>query len=98
MYRQLGTDRHPRPNPASRPTTLVRSTSMHGYALFDTTLGRCAIAWGERGIACVELPGRDDDATVRRIRRALPDAAETTPPPDVAHAVEAIQRLLDGAP
>ena len=71
---------------------------MHGYTFFDTTLGRCAIAWGERGIAGVELPGRDDAATVRRIRRALPDAAETAPTPEVERAVAAIQRLLAGEP
>jgi methylated-DNA-[protein]-cysteine S-methyltransferase len=33
---------------------------MYGFTLFDTALGRCGIAWGERGIAAVELPGRDD--------------------------------------
>ena len=71
---------------------------MHGYTLFDTEIGRCAIAWGERGIAAVELPGRDDAATVRRIRRALPNAVETPPPADVARAVAAIQRLLAGEP
>jgi len=71
---------------------------MHGYALFDTTLGRCAIAWGERGIACVELPGRDDDATVRRIRRALPDAIEMAAPEHISQAIAAIQRLLAGEP
>jgi methylated-DNA-[protein]-cysteine S-methyltransferase len=71
---------------------------MHGYALFDTTLGRCAIAWSERGIAAVELPGRDDAATLRRIARAFPHAGETTPPPPVRAAIHAITRLLDGEP
>jgi methylated-DNA-[protein]-cysteine S-methyltransferase len=71
---------------------------MHGYALFDTTLGRCAIAWSERGIAAVELPGADDAATIRRIARALPRAAETSPPPQIAAAIAAITRLLDGEP
>src|SRR5687768_8266139 len=70
---------------------------MHGYALFDTTLGRCAIAWSERGIAGVELPGGDDAATLRRIARALPDAAEADPPAAVADAIGAIAALLDGA-
>ena len=53
---------------------------MHSFALFDTALGRCAIAWGSAGIAGVELPGGDDAATVRRIRRAFPDAEQTAPP------------------
>ena len=71
---------------------------MHGYTLFDTALGRCAIAWGEHGVADVELPARDDAATLRRLRRALPDAREEAPPPDVADAIDAIVRLLDGEP
>jgi methylated-DNA-[protein]-cysteine S-methyltransferase len=71
---------------------------MHGYTLFDTALGRCAIAWGERGIAGVELPARDVEATLGRLRRALPDAREDTPPPGVAAAIAAIARLLDGEP
>ena len=32
----------------SRPGALVRSRGMHGFTLFDTALGRCAIAWGAR--------------------------------------------------
>ena len=71
---------------------------MHGYALFDTTLGRCAIAWSERGIAAVELPGADDAATVRRIGKTLPQAGEATPPPHIADAIAAITRLLEGEP
>ena len=44
---------------------------MHAYAFFDTALGRCAIAWGPRGIAAVELPGSDDRSTRRRILRCM---------------------------
>ena len=71
---------------------------MHGYTLFDTALGRCAIAWGDHGVAGVELPARDDEATLRRRRRALPDVREDTPPRDVSEAIDAIVRLLDGEP
>jgi len=71
---------------------------MYGYALFDTALGRCAIAWSERGVVATQLPGSDDAATRRRIARALPDAVEAVPPPDVAAAIEAITGLLAGAP
>jgi methylated-DNA-[protein]-cysteine S-methyltransferase len=27
-----------------------------GYALFDTTVGRCGIGWAAHGIAAVQLP------------------------------------------
>jgi methylated-DNA-[protein]-cysteine S-methyltransferase len=71
---------------------------MHGYAFFDTPLGRCAIAWSERGVVGTQLPGSDDTATRRRILPALPDAVESTPPPSVAAAIDAITGLLSGAP
>jgi methylated-DNA-[protein]-cysteine S-methyltransferase len=71
---------------------------MHGYAFFDTPLGRCAIAWSERGVVGTQLPGGDDAATRRRIVRALPDAVESTPPSSVADAIDAITGLLAGAP
>jgi methylated-DNA-[protein]-cysteine S-methyltransferase len=71
---------------------------MYAYALFDTTLGRCAIAWGPRGVAAVELPGSDDRSTRRRLERALPGASEAVPPADVADAIAGIVALLDGEP
>ena len=71
---------------------------MYGFTLFDTALGRCGIAWGERGIAAIELPGRDDAATRRRLVRAVPGAIEAAPPDDVAAAIDAIARLFDGEP
>jgi methylated-DNA-[protein]-cysteine S-methyltransferase len=71
---------------------------MHGYTLFDTALGRCAIAWSDHGIAAVELPDRDEAAMRRRVRRALPDAREAAPPPEVADAIDAITGLFDGRP
>jgi methylated-DNA-[protein]-cysteine S-methyltransferase len=71
---------------------------MHGYTFFDTALGRCAIGWGPHGILTVELPGRDDNATRRRIRRTLPDAVESIPPAHVERAIAAIAGLFDGEP
>ncbi len=69
---------------------------MHCFTFFDTALGRCAIAWGPRGIAAVGLPGTDERATRRRILRALPGARESSPPPDVQRAIDAIAGLLEG--
>jgi methylated-DNA-[protein]-cysteine S-methyltransferase len=71
---------------------------MHGYTLFDTTLGRCAIAWGPRGIVSIELPGRDDQSTRRRVLRAVPGAREATPPAAVRRAIDVIAGLFDGEP
>lgn len=71
---------------------------MYAYALFDTALGRCAIAWGPRGIVGVELPGSDDRSTRRRIARSLPGATEAAPPEDMARAIDEIVALFEGEP
>jgi methylated-DNA-[protein]-cysteine S-methyltransferase len=71
---------------------------MYAYAFFDTALGRCAIAWGPRGVAAVELPGSEERSTRRRIERALPGAVEAAPPSHIAAAIAAIVALLDGEP
>jgi methylated-DNA-[protein]-cysteine S-methyltransferase len=71
---------------------------MYGYTFFDTTLGRCAIAWGPRGVASVELPGRDEAALRRRIVRFLPGARDVAPPEAIREAIGAIVALLDGDP
>jgi methylated-DNA-[protein]-cysteine S-methyltransferase len=66
------------------------------FALFDTAIGRCAIAWSERGTVAVRLPERDDAALRAQLLRRHPDANETTPPEDVAQAVDGITALLAG--
>ena len=67
-----------------------------GYTLFDTAVGRCGIAWNERGVCCVRLP----DARVRETRAQLalrvPGGGESTPPPPVQRAIDRIITLLQG--
>jgi methylated-DNA-[protein]-cysteine S-methyltransferase len=68
------------------------------FALFDTAIGRCAIAWSGRGIVGVLLPERDDAATRARLLRRYPGAREAAPPNPVANAVEGIVALSAGEP
>ena len=67
-----------------------------GYALFDTAIGRCAIAWSERGVVSVQLPEARDAATRARIEKNFPGARETAPPSPVQRALEGIGALLRG--
>lgn len=67
-----------------------------GYALFDTAIGRCGIAWGERGICCVQLPDKTPSATRERLAARLPGASEGSPPSAVQRAVDQIITLLRG--
>ena len=68
----------------------------NGFALFETVIGRCAIAWGERGVLGVQLPERREAETRARLLRRFPQARETAPPSAVQHAVDAIAALLRG--
>lgn len=68
------------------------------FALFDTAIGACGIAWGERGIIGVQLPESSPAASRARLRRRFPGAEEAPVPPDVQAAIDAIAALLGGQP
>ncbi|MEJ1167188.1 methylated-DNA--[protein]-cysteine S-methyltransferase [Variovorax sp. CCNWLW186] len=70
-----------------------------GFALFDTAIGTCALAWGARGLIGVQLPEENGEAATRaRMRRRFPDLTEAVPPESAQKAIAAIQALLQGAP
>jgi methylated-DNA-[protein]-cysteine S-methyltransferase len=66
------------------------------FALFDTAIGRCGIAWTHRGVAGVQLPEGDEPGTRARLRRRFPGAREGAPPPPVRRAMDGIVALLGG--
>ncbi|MGH6846902.1 MAG: methylated-DNA--[protein]-cysteine S-methyltransferase [Methylocella sp.] len=68
------------------------------FTLFDTAIGRCAIAWGARGIACVQLPEADEPTARARMLQRFPRAREAAPSSAVFHAQEAIAGFLRGEP
>ncbi len=67
-----------------------------GFALFDTVIGRCGIAWGERGLVGVQLPESSPGAAWARLRKRFPDAVEAEPPPEIEAIIERIRDLLAG--
>jgi methylated-DNA-[protein]-cysteine S-methyltransferase len=67
-----------------------------GFALFDTPIGRCGIAWSPRGIAQVQLPERDERATRVRLLARDSGLREASPPPAVRRAQAGIVALLRG--
>ena len=77
---------------------MTATTTAHGYALFDTPIGRCGIVWSERGIVGVQLPEADEQKTRARLLRRWPVAREATPPPVVRSALDDIAALLRGEP
>jgi methylated-DNA-[protein]-cysteine S-methyltransferase len=63
------------------------------YHVFDTAIGACGIAWGERGVMRFALPGADRAATERRLK---PGAEATDPPPAIAQVVADVRRYAQG--
>src|SRR6202048_3061797 len=68
----------------------------NSFALFDTAIGRCGIAWGEGGVAGVQLPEAGEAETRARMLHRFPAAGEAAPPPQIRQAVERIAALLRG--
>jgi methylated-DNA-[protein]-cysteine S-methyltransferase len=67
------------------------------FALFGTTIGRCGIAWGDRGVIGVQLPETGGEAGTRaRILRRFPGSHEVSPPPEIQAAIDGIIDLLHG--
>ncbi len=67
-----------------------------GFALFETAIGTCAIAWGSGGIVGTALPEADADRLRARFARRYPVAVEAAVPEALAPTVAAIQALLRG--
>jgi methylated-DNA-[protein]-cysteine S-methyltransferase len=75
---------------------MIRTMSSSSFALFDTTLGSCALVWAEGGLIGVLLPEHDTAATRARLLRRYPGSQEAAPPQAVQGAIERIRDLLRG--
>jgi methylated-DNA-[protein]-cysteine S-methyltransferase len=69
-----------------------------GYALFDTPLGPCGVAWSPLGLMRLRLPEADRAATETRLRTQAPTARAGDPPPPIARVITSIRHYLDGTP
>jgi methylated-DNA-[protein]-cysteine S-methyltransferase len=67
-----------------------------GYTVFDTSIGRCGIAWGELGVLGVQLPEAREIETRRRLFQLFPDTRELRPPAEIQSAIDGIAALLRG--
>jgi methylated-DNA-[protein]-cysteine S-methyltransferase len=67
-----------------------------GYAIFDSGIGRCGIAWSNAGIVGVHLPEAREIETWRRLFQLYPEAREQRPPLHAEIAIEGIVALLRG--
>jgi methylated-DNA-[protein]-cysteine S-methyltransferase len=76
--------------------SLERSSSTDGFAVFESAIGTCGIAWNSRGVIGVQLPERDAAGTRERLARRFPKLKETEPPNDISAAISHIVALLRG--
>jgi methylated-DNA-[protein]-cysteine S-methyltransferase len=67
-----------------------------GFALFETAIGWCGVAWSERGIAGLQLPEASERDTRARLLQRFPTAGEAEPPAELQPAIAAIIALLGG--
>lgn len=80
---------------AASDNVRMRTVGLH---FFETAIGRCALAWGERGITGLQLPEPKESDTHARMAQRFPGAVEAPPPADVQQAVAGIVALLHGGP
>ena len=66
-----------------------------GFALFETPIGACGIAWTPSGLCGVQLPERDAGSALARLARRFPALAEADAGA-VGRAVDAIRSHLEG--
>ena len=65
-----------------------------GILVFETPIGPCGLAWGERGLIGVSLPEPTAEATRARLLRRYPHAVGDQPASEVAEAKDRILELL----
>lgn len=66
------------------------------FALFDTVIGRCGVAWGVSGLIGMQLPEATPGAAWARLRKRFPEAVETPPSPAIEQIIERVLDLLAG--
>lgn len=66
------------------------------FAVFETPIGACGIAWSSRGVVRFLLPEATAAATEERMRAVCPEALPATPRGWVAALVEKVKRHLAG--
>jgi methylated-DNA-[protein]-cysteine S-methyltransferase len=74
-------------------------TASTGFALFETAIGTCGVAWGVNGVVGLVLPESSRGVAADRLARMDPDLLEAAPPfpPPIDRLIRDIRGLLDGA-
>ncbi len=74
------------------------ATDVPSFALFDTAIGPCGIAWGDAGIRGLQLPEASAEQTLQRMRQRFPAAQQTLPAASVQAVIDGVRAMLSGQP
>ena len=66
------------------------------FTIFDTALGACGVAWGDKGIVSVRLHEKSAARTRASLIRHIPEAREAAPPADISRTIDDLVALLAG--
>ncbi len=73
-----------------------RAATARGFAVFDTAIGQCGIAWSDRGTIGIQLPEGGEHKIRMCLRRQFPDTTEAVPPLEAQRVIDGIVALLAG--
>lgn len=76
--------------------TMIADSEPHGFTLFATAIGQCALVWNEHGIAAVRLPEQTEGRMLSRLHRRFPLLEAAAPPPAMQQAIDAMVALFEG--
>jgi methylated-DNA-[protein]-cysteine S-methyltransferase len=85
-------------NAQMAPRAYIHQMDVTGFAVFDTQIGTCGLAWGPQGLAAMRLPYVASKAMRLRLAESYPGVPESEPPPEIAGIVEDVRALLRGEP
>lgn len=68
-----------------------------GFALFDTKIGLCGLAWSGSALRGVQLPEAHAAEALGQLKRRFPDLDGAEPPVWVVAAIDALTAFLSGA-
>jgi methylated-DNA-[protein]-cysteine S-methyltransferase len=69
--------------------------SLH-YAVLDSAIGACAIAWGDAGVTRFQLPEASREATEKRLQGGAGAPRLQSPPVAIARVIADLQRYFAG--
>jgi methylated-DNA-[protein]-cysteine S-methyltransferase len=72
------------------------ATAEPRFAVFETAIGWCGLAWSTSGLVGAQLPEADKEATRARLLRRFLGGAEIEPPSPIQTIVDAIRALAGG--